>query len=72
MALTAVGTEIALACGDNPTKLNGSDKLLPCLSQMLEGWHKSDTPVMKKLPVEADVPEFLVKAGLQAHTTPLD
>jgi hypothetical protein len=30
-ALTAVGQEIALACGENPTKVLGSDKILPRL-----------------------------------------
>jgi hypothetical protein len=33
-ALTAVGQAIALACNDNPTKVNGSDKLLPRLQVM--------------------------------------
>jgi hypothetical protein len=33
-ALTAIGQEIALACGHNPTKVMGSDKLLPWLSQI--------------------------------------
>ena len=28
-ALTAIGQEIALACGENPTKVVGSDKLFP-------------------------------------------
>jgi hypothetical protein len=36
-AITAVGKEIALACNSNPTKLDGSDKLLPWLGQMLDG-----------------------------------
>jgi hypothetical protein len=31
---------------------------------MLDGWRKKDEPVMKKLPVEVDVPEYLVKLGL--------
>ncbi len=30
-ALTAVGQAIALACGENPTKVLGSDKILPRL-----------------------------------------
>jgi hypothetical protein len=33
-ALTAVGQEIALACGKNPTKVIGSKKLLPRLQQI--------------------------------------
>jgi hypothetical protein len=37
-ALTAVGQTIALACNDNLTKVNGSDKLLPHLQVMLGRW----------------------------------
>jgi len=62
-AITAVGQEIALACGTNPTKLTGSEKLLPRLSQMLDGWRKEDPPTTKQLPVEADVPELLAERG---------
>jgi hypothetical protein len=50
-----------------------SDKLLPQLGQMLYGWRKTDGPVLKKLPVEADIPEYLVQLGLHpaasAHET---
>jgi hypothetical protein len=62
-ALTAVGQTIALATGHNPTKLVGSDKLIPRLAQMLDGWQKQDPPTSKKLPVEADVPEYLCQVG---------
>ena len=65
-ALSAVGKEIALACNINPIKLGGTEKLLPRLGQMLDGWHKTDGPVLKKLPVEADIPEYLAKRGMQA------
>ncbi len=36
-ALMAVGQEIALACGENPTKVTGSKKLLPRLQQIYDG-----------------------------------
>jgi hypothetical protein len=36
-AITAVGQTVDLAIGENPTKLLGSEKLLPCLAQMLDG-----------------------------------
>ena len=49
-ALTAVGQEIALACGDNPTKVAGSDKLLPRLSQIYDGWCKEDPPTTNGCP----------------------
>ena len=32
---------------------------------MLNGWEKTDPPVEKKMPVEVDVPEYVVKMGLQ-------
>ena len=42
---------------------------------MLDGWRKTDGPVLKKLPVEADIPEYLVQLGLHpaasAHITAL-
>jgi hypothetical protein len=62
-ALTAVGQEIVLACGENPTKVTGCNKLLPWLSQVYDGWRKEDPPTTKQLPVEADVPELLAKRG---------
>jgi len=60
-AITAVGQAIALATNTNPTKIVGSDKLLPRLQQMLDGFRKADPPTTKQLPVEADVPGYLVK-----------
>ena len=63
-AITTVGQMIALATNSNPTKIVGSEKLLPRLQQMLDGFQKADPPTLKQLPVEADVPEFLVKRGL--------
>ncbi len=62
-AITAVGQEIALACGTNPTKTAGSKRLLPRLAQTLDGWRKEDPPTTKQLPVEADVPELLAEKG---------
>ena len=55
-AITAIGQTIALATNTNPTKVRGSDKLLPRLQQMLDGFRKADPPTTKQLPVEADVP----------------
>jgi hypothetical protein len=63
MAITAVGQTIALARNENPTKVTGSDKFLPSLQVMLEGYSKAYPPTKKMLPVEADVPELLVKMG---------
>jgi hypothetical protein len=59
----AVGQTIALACNYNPTKVIGSEKFLPALQVMLDGYSKSDPPTRKMLPVEADVPDLLVEMG---------
>jgi hypothetical protein len=70
--ITAVGQEVALVCGQNPTKVTGSEKLLPRLAQTFDGWRKEDPPTTKQLPVEADVPELLVERGRDGNATPLD
>ncbi len=71
-AITAVGQTISLAIGHNPTKVIGSDKFLPALQVMIEGYVKEDPPTCKMLPVESDVPELLVEMGYSksgtAHT----
>lgn len=58
-------------CGINPVKQTGSNNFLPRISQVLDGMRKDDGPVMKKLPVEADVVEYLVKLGLIPGATQL-
>ncbi len=70
--ITSVGQMIPLATNTNPTKIAGSEKLLPCLQQMLDGFRKADPPMTKQLPVEADVPEFLVNLGLSPEACKLD
>ena len=59
--LTAVGQTIALVCDSNPTKITGSECLLPRLQIILDGYRKVDPPTKKMLPVQADVPELIVK-----------
>ena len=68
-ALTAVGQTIALVHERNPTKSATSEKFAPRLQQMLDGWRKDDPATAKKLPVEADVPEFLVNLGFEEETS---
>lgn len=64
MALMAIDQAIALAVGSNPTKLLGSNKLLPELSQiMLDGWWKNESASSKIQPVDADVPEYSLLAS---------
>ena len=67
----AVGSSIAMAVGINPTKVWGSEKFAPRISQMIDGMSKEDPPTMKKLPVEVDVPEYIVKAGRDQAVSPL-
>ena len=66
------GQAIPLATNTYPTKVVGSNKLLSCLQQMLDGFCKADPPTTKQLPVEADVPEFLVKLGLESEARELN
>ena len=60
-----------MATGANPTKVHGSDKYAPRIAQMLDGWDRADPATVKKLPVEADVPEWLAMAGLAPGATEL-
>ena len=39
---------------------------------MLQGWKKEDPPVMKKLPVEADVPDYIASIGELPTSNELD
>jgi hypothetical protein len=61
---------IALACNNNPTKVEGSDKFLPALQVMIEGYNKQDPPTKKMLPVKANVPELLVEMGYGKSGSP--
>jgi hypothetical protein len=45
-----------MVIGNNPTKVIGSDKFLPALQVMINGYAKEDPPMQKMLPVETDVP----------------
>jgi hypothetical protein len=66
MALSSVGTEITMVCGTNPLKVVGTNNYIPRVEQTFNGWQKTDHPVEKKLPVEVDVPELLVRMALMA------
>jgi hypothetical protein len=57
-----------LACDANPTKVEGSERLLPRLQIMLDGYRKVDLATQKKLPVQSDVPELLVKTAYASVT----
>ncbi len=71
-ALTAIGQTVVLACNDNPTKIKGSDKLLPRLQVMLDGYRKEDPQTIKKLPVQADVPKLLVTTAYNGMGTEME
>jgi hypothetical protein len=66
----AIGQTFALACNNNPTKVEGSDKFIPALQVMIEGYNKQDPPTKKMLPVEANVPELLVEMGCGKSGSP--
>jgi len=61
-----------MATNTNPTKIVGSDKLLPRLQQMLDGFGKADPPTTKQFPMEAGVPEYLVQLGLSLEACELN
>jgi hypothetical protein len=61
-----------MATGINPTKDGVSDKLIPRLAQILQGWKAQDPPVVGKLPIEVDIPEFLSRLGNLPHANELD
>jgi hypothetical protein len=61
-----------LACGTNLVKTLGSNKFLTHLQQTLDGWHHKDPPTSKKLPVESDIPEFLVNESEHCLATALN
>ena len=64
-ALTAIGKKISLARNVNPLKIVGSDKFIPRIQETLEGWSKDDPATVKKLPVEADMPEWVANLSLE-------
>ena len=69
LALTAISLTIKMDTGTNPVKLVGSNSFLLPLQLMLKGWSKEDPPKKKKLPVEADIPEFMARMGRQRNAT---
>lgn len=71
-ALAALGQAFTVASGENPLKIAGSDKLVPRIQQMCDGWRLEDPQTRKMLPVEADVPEFLAEWGCSRTGTTLD
>jgi hypothetical protein len=60
---------IVLACNSNPTKVVGSERLLPRLQIMLDGYWKVDPAMRKEVSVESDIPELLVETAYQQGTT---
>ncbi len=62
-AITAIGQKITLDTNNNPTKVTGSEKFLPGLQIILDGYRIKDPPMEKKLPVKANVPELLFDMG---------
>ena len=68
-ALSAVGTEVALAYEGNHTKAQGEKSLVPRLAQTMEGCRKEDPPTKKKLPVVIGVRDVLVELGIAKDAT---
>jgi hypothetical protein len=60
-----------LGTNTNPTKITGSNKVLPCLQELLDGYQLKDPLTEKKLPVEADVLALLFNMGYSPSRMPL-
>jgi hypothetical protein len=63
-ALASVNKTILLAINMEPLKVEGTNNFIPIISQTLQGWAKEDPPTEKKLLVETDVVEHLVKCSM--------
>jgi hypothetical protein len=61
VALASVNKAILLAYNKEPLKVEGTNNFIPIISQTLQGWGKEDPPTEKKLPVEGDVVQHLVR-----------
>jgi len=63
-ALTAVGQAFSVDDRGNPLKPQGSKDYHHEVKVKLDGWKKDDPPTMKKLPIEVDIPEYLVERAI--------
>lgn len=61
---------ISLATNVNPTKVEGSEKFMPFLAQMLHYLHELDPPTPKMLLVEVKILEFLEDLVQMARARP--
>ncbi len=52
-----------MACGANPTKVTGSIKILPRLSQIYDEWRTEEPPTTIQLSIKANVPKLLAEHG---------
>ncbi len=57
--------------GKNPLLVKGSDKYLQPLQDALAAWGKEDGPTNKKLPIEVDVPAYLVEQAYKKGASAL-
>ncbi len=69
--ITAIGKTIALAYKYNPTKVLGSDKFHDRIQGVLDGWKRHNPHSTKKLPVEANIPEFISALSMHKDETEL-
>ena len=53
-----------MANGIDPTKCPATGKFHTRIQEMLDGWRKQDPATTKELPVEAEVPEYLVALSM--------
>lgn len=56
----------------NPVKVTGTDDFILPIKRMLQGFGNEDPATKKKLPIEADIPEFLIKLAQHKKATAKD
>lgn len=59
----SVGQMICLATNVNPTEVDGSNKSMPFLDQMIDDFYKADLSTHIMLSLEVDVPSFFLPCG---------
>ena len=73
--ISSIGKTISMDTEHNPTLLKGSDSkiILPLQDAFtVTAWGKADGPTNKKLPVEVDVPAYLVRQAYKLDESALD
>ena len=61
----AIGQALYMDDGGNPLKAFGSKDYHHPIKVMLDGWKKGDLHTIKQLPIEVNIPEYLVQIAMK-------